>query len=186
MSSMKTPAALDDVVARVGDRDLDVGPGVGAEIERPVLGVAAVAGRRPPVAGRAGRVAALAGAGLVVGQERMDVEPERADEPGVLGGVAVEVGEGRPVVLADRVDLDEHEVPRVLGVAVDPERQLGAAGGHADRARQALVRGVGRLRERELRAGPGSGDRLEEVGVDGVPVVDAVRRVRRRRRIRRR
>ena len=49
--------------------------------------------------------------GLVVREERVQVEPERADEPGVLAGVAVEIAQRRPVVLTDGVRLDEDEVP---------------------------------------------------------------------------
>ncbi len=109
----------------------------------------------------------------------MEPEPVGAHEAGVLAGVAVEVGQRRPVVLARRVGLDEREVPVGLGVAGDPERQLGALGRHRDGAGQALVGRLGRLRQGELgaraRLGPD-----EQVGVDGVVVADALLLVGRR------
>ena len=73
--------------------------------------------------------------------------------PRALAGVPVGVGQRRPVVLADRVRLDEHVVPVLLGVARDPERQVAArAAGQVDRARQPLVRDVRDLRVRVVRA----------------------------------
>ena len=107
----------------------------------------------------------------------MQLERERADEPGVLRRMAVRVRKGRPVVLAGRVRLDEHEVPVSLGVAVDPEREVRAAGGHGDRALEPLVGRLALLRDRVLAAAV----RLHlhvEVRVDGVPEADAVRGVR--------
>ena len=71
---------------------------------------------------------------LVVGEEGMDLV-DRIGVPSrrarvadgrvaeVLAGVSVRVGQRGPVVLADRVRLDEDEVPVRFGVVGRPERQ---------------------------------------------------------------
>ncbi len=43
--------------------------------------------------------------------------------PVLGGGVAVGIGQGRPVIRADGVRLDEDEVPVRFGVVGEPERQ---------------------------------------------------------------
>ena len=164
---------VDDVVAGVADRQLDLLAGVGGEVHLPLLvPVARAAGGRP-LAGAAGRRArAVAEVGLVVLEERVQLEPERTDEAGVRAAVPVEVGQGRPVVGADGVGLDEHEVPVRLGLARDPEREGPAARRDGDGAGEPLVGEVGGLGEREL-GSRARRDRGEQVGVDRVPVPDA-------------
>ena len=168
--------ALEEAVAGVADRELDVAAGVLGQVEPPrLVDAAARPARRVPRAGRAGRLAALLAGGHVVLEERVP-EHGAADARG-RARVPVEVGQRGPLVRAGPVRLDEHEVPPELGVAVDPERELRGAGGHADRAREALVGPVGGLGERVLLARARRGLR-EEIGVDRVPVADAVAPVR--------
>ena len=102
----------------------------------------------------------------------MDLERERADEARVLAGVPVGVGQGRPVVLAGLVDLDEEEVPFGLGIAGDVERQRAAGGRDVDRAQQALVREVVDLRIRELGAVGRRREGREQAVVDRVGIGD--------------
>ena len=108
----------------------------------------------------------------------MQLEPERADEARVVARVAVQVGEGRPIVRPGRVRLDEEEVPVRLGVTGHPERQVPAPGGHGDRPLESLEGGLGPLRDRELAPRPRRRRRLVEIRVDGVPEADAVLLVR--------
>ena len=138
---------LHEVVARVADRDLDARARVAPRGRR----ATARSRRSAPLAGpprrrcvprrRAGAVAVV---GLVVLEERVEPEPERADEPGVVrscgrSGRGSVVQSSQPTVCASTND----EVPVLLGVAGDPERQRRAAGRHRDRARQPLVRRAG-------------------------------------------
>ena len=103
----------------------------------------------------------------------MQTEPERTRDAGVLTVVPIEIDQRRPVVLSDRVGLDEREVPRLLRVAGDPERQLPAVVRHGDRVGQPLVRQVGDLSDGEVvtRARHRGN---EQVGVERVPELDAV------------
>ena len=136
---------VEDVVAGVAERQLDVLARVRREVDDPLLVAVAHAADRVPRARRPDRVAAAVGVlALVVLEERVQAQPERAREAGVLARVAVDVGQRRPVVDAGGVRLDEEEVPVLLGVARDPERQPATGGGHVDRAHQPLER---RLRD---------------------------------------
>ena len=119
-----------------------------------------------PLAGRADRIAGedivvrilgvalVGGIGHVVRQERV-VEQEERTGPELLAGVAVLVGQGRPVVATRGSRLDEQEVPAPLGVAVGLEGQGRTAGWHRQGAGQPLVRRpkVGDLREEQLVTG---------------------------------
>ena len=102
---------------------------------------------------------------------------ERAREPGVVARVAVLVGQGRPVVGARGVRLDEEEVPARFRVAVDPERESGPGRRHRDRAGQPLERQVGLARVDELAAGSRRRPRHVEDRVDRIPVSDPRRAV---------
>ena len=75
----------------------------------------------------------------------MQPEPVRAHESSVLTGMPLQVGERGPVVLAGRSRLDKDEVPVLLGVARDPERQGRPAGRDRDRASESLERAFGPL-----------------------------------------
>jgi hypothetical protein len=103
----------------------------------------------------------------------MQPEPVRAHESSVLTGMPLQVGERGPVVLAGRSRLDKDEVPVLLGVARDPERQGRPAGRDRDRARESLERAFGPLRDGELLAGA-RGRSIEEIGVERVPEPDPV------------
>ena len=90
---------LEDLVARVADRHLDRLARVGAEVDPPLLVAVARPLARPPHAGAARRRAcAVAVVGLVVLEERVQLEPGGTREARVLAGVPVQVGERRPVV----------------------------------------------------------------------------------------
>ena len=104
----------------------------------------------------------------------MDVRPPQARVSGLLRGVPVDVLQRGPVVLADGVRLHEDEVPVGLGVARHREVHGGTLGRDADRVLEPLVRRVGLLGDRELRAIGRYGDRLEQVAVDRIDVLDAV------------
>ena len=93
--------------------------------------------------------------GIGVPSRRARVADGRVAE--VLAGVAVRVGQRGPVVLADRMGLDEDEVPVRFGVVGRPERQVWvrscADAGEIDRARQALVGDVRSVRVDVVAAG---------------------------------
>ena len=115
-----------------------------------------VAGRSVPDAAGARRVAVVAvvDLGLVVRQERVVRLPVRAvarrrtGQADVVRRVLVLVRERRPVVVADRVDLDEDVVVVGLEVERGPELERAAAGRDRERLQQALVgRVVGARRQ---------------------------------------
>ena len=124
-------------------------PANARQVDAPLLVAVARAAGGMPGAGRrrSGSQRAVVVGRLVVGEERVQLERERADEAGVLARVAVQVGEGRPVVRPGRVRLDEEEVPVRLGVARDPEGHVRAAARDADRPLEPLV---GRLARCEI------------------------------------
>jgi len=105
-------------------------------------------------------------------EERVELMPEGTGEAGVLARVPVHVGKRRPVVRADRMRLDKHEVPFGLGIAIDRKRQRRPVRRNGDRSGETLVRGISLLRERILLARARGGDG-EELGIDRVPVADA-------------
>src|SRR4029079_9696994 len=116
---------------------------------RPVPAPARVAGLRLPDTGRAGRRAGVVCVVcLVMGEPWMEfLDPATRAAchivlvaSGALAGVPVPVRECRPIVLADRVGLDEYEVPVGLGVARHPEREVATRlSGQIDRPGESLV-----------------------------------------------
>ena len=109
----------------------------------------------------------------------MQLEQIRARIAGVGAGVTVQVGQRGPVVGAGRCAPRRTCSPTSARCRAYPERQRAAAGRDVDRAREPLVGEVAALRERELAAGAGPAGLGEQIGVDGVPVADAVARGRR-------
>jgi hypothetical protein len=98
---------------RAGQRSADVTAKVAALGGLPEpRWLEAVAARRPPLTGRArgdARVALASGRRLVVGEERM--QRARAGKARISRRVAFGIRQGGPVVQADRVRLDEEEIP---------------------------------------------------------------------------
>ncbi len=128
-------------VGDVGEGDLGRLPGVGAQIEFDLLPAAGGPGEAVPVAGGPGRGAAVVGEREVVLQPGVPghVEPGRALGRHGGAGRPAGLGQGRPVVGAGGVRLDEDVVVARLGVP----QQLGAQGGPLGGGDTGEVHGAG-------------------------------------------
>ena len=176
--STMTPGRLTTVVGHDAEGDLDLLAGVRAEIEGPVLEAVAAARRRVPGTGRTGGQARLilTVVPLVMGEEGVQAQPERAAVAGVGRGVAFGIGQRRPAARPDLMGLGEEEVEVRLGVAEDVEAQPPTARWHRERPGQPLVRGVGRAGDRVL--GPERLRLVEQPRIDRVDVANSALLVR--------